>query len=429
MNNTGFTVNGSAEMTELVKSIIKATDWEELRRENQCIIPQTSDSLSLSPGISSEQYAVFMDSLNAFKDIATYAFPEGARFKFLKRLFRRIMRVSTSHQQVFNNALLGLLQNMNSDMQKLGLNQTSIVNHLKSREQAQVDLRQEITALKELAYSSKELAYSSMETGNANRERLDELHSRVDQELGMVKNRLELLKDAGVDLFTDDELNWGKNTSSQAGEDSILTYIFETLRIPLDQCDYVDLGANHPRFLSNTYRFYQAGARGVLVEANPKLANELRFYRHRDIVLNRFVTSKSGQTMDFYVLNGDGLSTSDYTAVQEFIKENPALKVVDKIQVESIDINEIFDKHLGHAPKILNVDVEGMEMEILQTIDWLRYRPMVVIVEMIPYRKTLYMGEKNKEILELMDRIGYAEYAFTGINSIFIDKECIKELL
>jgi FkbM family methyltransferase len=198
------------------------------------------------------------------------------------------------------------------------------------------------------------------------------------------------------------------------------------LQIPLNECDYIDLGANHPCHFSNTYYFYQAGARGILVEANPKLANELRFYRHRDIVLNRFVSSKCGQTMDFYVLNGDGLSTADYNVVQEFIKENPWLEVVDTVQVESISVNEII-AHLGHAPKILNIDVEGMEMEILKDIDFETVRPMIIIVEMIPYSKDLYVGARNGDILEFMDKAGYAEFAFTGINSIFIDKERVGE--
>jgi hypothetical protein len=52
---------------------------------------------------------------------------------------------------------------------------------------------------------------------------------------------------------------------------------------------------------------------------------------------------------------------------------------------------------------------------------------MVVIVEMIPYRKTLYVGERNKDIIEFMERVGYIEFAFTGINSIFIDKESFEE--
>jgi FkbM family methyltransferase len=412
MGDTDFIVNGVEETTCLVENLIKAADWEEIHQKNLRYIPEVPAFLSVLSYISPEQYSASLNSLATFKDISTYIFPERTRFKFFKRLIRRFLRVSANHQQAFNNALLGLLQSMTSDIQKIGNNQTSIANYLVSQETAKMDLYREIQVIGEMARS--------------NQKRLDESDIRTRQEVEAINSRLEILKDLGVDLFSDKELIWNKRAFSQAGEDNILSYIFETARIPLDQCDYIDLGANHPRFLSNTYLFYQAGARGVLVEANPKLANDLRFYRHRDIVLNSFVSSKSGQTMDFYILNGDGLSTSDYSAVQEFIKENSWLEVVDTVKVNSVSVNEVI-AHLGHAPKILNIDIEGKEMEILETIDFKIYRPMVVIVEMIPYRKTLYVGERNKDIIEFMERVGYIEFAFTGINSIFIDKESFEE--
>ena len=40
---------------------------------------------------------------------------------------------------------------------------------------------------------------------------------------------------------------------------------------------------------------------------------------------------------------------------------------------------------------------------------------------MIPYSKQLVAGQKNQEILRFMQEKGYVEYAFTGINSIFLD--------
>mgnify|MGYP000624144786 FL=1 len=44
-----------------------------------------------------------------------------------------------------------------------------------------------------------------------------------------------------------------------------------------------------------------------------------------------------------------------------------------------------------------------------------------MIIEMIPYSKQLVAGQKNQEILRFMQEKGYVEYAFTGINSIFLD--------
>lgn len=38
-------------------------------------------------------------------------------------------------------------------------------------------------------------------------------------------------------------------------------------------------------------------------------------------------------------------------------------------------------------------------MEILRSIDFTKYRPLVLILEMIPYSKKLPVGQKNPEIL------------------------------
>lgn len=209
---------------------------------------------------------------------------------------------------------------------------------------------------------------------------------------------------------------------SQTGEDMIIEYILSMLGIDTRQCSYLDLGANHAHFLSNTYYFYQKGARGVLVEANPALIGELKFYRNGDIVLNRCVSQVSGEKVDFYILSGDGLSTPDKAQAEEAIKLNPALCIETAAQIETIAPNEIMDSYFADAPVFLNVDIEGRDVDILRSIDFEAHRPLVISVEMIPYRPSLVVGEKNREVLALMAQNDYVEYAFTGINSIFVDK-------
>ena len=99
---------------------------------------------------------------------------------------------------------------------------------------------------------------------------------------------------------------FNKKSYSQAGEDAILMYIFVMLGVPLSQCNYLDLGANHPCDMSNTWFFYQQGATGILVDANPKLAEELRRARPKDQVINACVGPVSGETLAFHVLSAAG---------------------------------------------------------------------------------------------------------------------------
>ncbi len=232
-----------------------------------------------------------------------------------------------------------------------------------------------------------------------------------------LSHRIEVLENR---LKNDFEL-FNKKTYSQSGEDSIIMYIMAMKGIPFSECNYLDLGANHPKTMSNTYFFYEQGARGVLVEANPRLVTELKNERSGDIILNKCISDKSGEKLDFNILNLDGLSKVG--DVSDILRENPDARIENTIELETISVNDIIEKYFNsNAPVILNLDIEGLEKQILDSIDFEKYRPMIMIIEMIPYSKELVTGQKDTELLDYVRSKGYDEYAFTGINSIFIDR-------
>lgn len=255
-----------------------------------------------------------------------------------------------------------------------------------------------------------------------NMEKLEKTMQDMNSQIEKLSTQLDNLKKHSFTL-KENEKNEVKFSFSQSGEDNIIKYIFNTLGIDIKNCTYLDLGANHAVHLSNTYSFYTKGARGVLLEANPELAKELSEQRPEDIVINKCLSEKSGEKLDFYIMNGDGLSSADFEAVQGFMKENSDLKIERTVSVDSITINEITEKYFPEkAPDILNVDIEGMELTVLKMMDFEKFRPLVVICEMIEYKNGLTVGQKNQEIIDFMHGNDYEEFAFTGINSIFIDK-------
>lgn len=249
------------------------------------------------------------------------------------------------------------------------------------------------------------------------------------QQLCEAREDLQELKEQGVfaEVVSNEQVL--KKSTAQSGEDMISEYITTVLGKKLENITYLDLGANHAKLYSNTYHFYQKGVRGVLVEANPALIGELKFYRSGDVILNRCIASTSGETVDFYVLNGDGLSTPDKEGAEAAIRENPSLKIEQVVPVKTITVDEILDTYFDTPPTIVNLDIEGEEMKILNSLDFNKHRPLIMIIETIPYRKHLVVGLKNQEIVDFMASKNYIEYAFTGINSIFLDKEQIAEVL
>lgn len=223
---------------------------------------------------------------------------------------------------------------------------------------------------------------------------------------------------------------YGGESHSQSGEDVISAYIAKGLGIPLKDCTYLDLGANHAKLLSNTYFFYQQGARGVLVEANPDLISELKKERPGDVVLNRCVSlGEKQENLHFYILNGDGLSTTDKESALEAIRINPDLAITKEVDVEGITMQDIIRLYFPKAPVIMNIDIEGQEMGILESIPFDTWRPAIIIMEMIDYSNKMVVGQKDKEKMDFMKAHGYVEYANTGINSLFIDDRLVKERL
>lgn len=258
----------------------------------------------------------------------------------------------------------------------------------------------------------------------AQKKEIDDLHA----ELAMAKDQIielsESVGDISKEILVDSKENFwlSREAYAQSGEDIIVEYILMVLGLDIKNCKYLDLGANHARELSNTYSLYRKGARGVLVEANPALIPELKFYRHHDIIINKCIAEKEGETIPFYIVNGDGLASMDHESVEKALSINDGLKVEKVIEVETVNVNTILEQYFMNGPEILSIDIEGESLNALKSINWNRTRPLIVIVEMIEYSMNLNIDYKDHEIQQFMEEQDYSEYAFTGINSIYIDR-------
>ena len=60
------------------------------------------------------------------------------------------------------------------------------------------------------------------------------------------------------------------------------------------------------------------------------------------------------------------------------------VKILEVVKMPLVNINEVLDKHFkGGAPDFLSIDVEGLDLSILKTLDYKRHRPKVICVETI----------------------------------------------
>lgn len=202
---------------------------------------------------------------------------------------------------------------------------------------------------------------------------------------------------------------------SQHGEDLIINSCLRDLGI--HKPSYIDVGAHHPFRLNNTYFFYLKGCKGINVEPDPHLFGLFEKQRPDDINVNVGVF-KERSKMPFYVMHPNTLSTFSASEMENYKKIGHELR--ETIQVDVETINDIIGKYNdGIFPDFLSLDIEGIDLEVLKTMNYEYNYPKVICVETTMYDGSLTDQKKNKPIIDLLLNKGYAIYADTFINTIF----------
>ncbi len=165
---------------------------------------------------------------------------------------------------------------------------------------------------------------------------------------------------------------------SQEGEDRILRRFFEGRTAGF----YLDVGALHPVRFSNTLLLYLAGWRGVNIDATPGSMRPFRSLRPRDINLEVAIGVDPG-VANFYVFREPALNTFDADLAEERRAKGWEFKTV--IPLPRRRLSEVWDECVpaGVVVDLLTVDVEGRDIDVLESLDWARQRPGVVCVEQL----------------------------------------------
>ncbi|HEX9513500.1 MAG TPA: FkbM family methyltransferase [Puia sp.] len=211
----------------------------------------------------------------------------------------------------------------------------------------------------------------------------------------------------------------GRRSYSQCGEDLLVNYVFDMRGVKYPS--YLDIGANHPFFISNTAFFYRKGCRGINVEANPHLISSFRRLRKKDTTLNVGVGPVEGE-MNFYIISDPTLSTFSKEEADHIVATGKySIRSVEKIKLITVEqiVNEYFK---GKFPDFLSIDVEGLDLVILQSIRFDLYWPKVICVEAAEY-SPIGTGARRSDIIDFLVSKGYYEYANTNLNAIMIKKD------
>ncbi len=208
-------------------------------------------------------------------------------------------------------------------------------------------------------------------------------------------------------------------TFSQAGEDVIVRFLFYDYGV--SKIEYLDLGAHAPVYSSNTYLFYREGFRGVCVEADKSLIPAFYKERPEDKILHAGVSVSKDKEADFYIFDIPGINTFDKEEA-ELRMVSGKFKLVSVDKVPLLSINDIIKDNFSEYPHYLTMDIEGLDLAVLMSLDFQKFPIPVICVETCAYSEN-HIRPKVRDIIDFMLRNNYEVYADTYINTIFVNKK------
>ena len=201
-----------------------------------------------------------------------------------------------------------------------------------------------------------------------------------------------------------------RKSYAQDGEDVVLASFFQGRK--KYKGFFVDVGAHHPVRFSNTWMFYRHGWRGINIDPTPGSMRSFRFLRWRDINLEIGIGAQTTQLL-FYCFNEPALNTFDGVLASERNSGKP-YRIVNTISVPVEPLVNVLNKHLPAGQKIdfFSIDVEGLDLEVLKSNDWTKYKPEFLLVEdyeFVPGKETTseiyrFLKSLNYEMVSALKR-------------------------
>lgn len=183
---------------------------------------------------------------------------------------------------------------------------------------------------------------------------------------------------------------------------------------------YVDVGCHHPRRGSNSYYFYKKGWRGILVDLEDVKVLACKIARPKDQVIKAAISNKNEIVSIFSPIKYSTNSTIRLDTIENSSQyQNIGL-------IETTTLNEVLENQ--QAPKnfgFLSIDVEGSDLQVLQSIDLQNYTPSVICIENWESKIGINAILKS-EIHRYLEKSGYRLSGWSGLSTVYLRKLSIK---
>jgi FkbM family methyltransferase len=168
---------------------------------------------------------------------------------------------------------------------------------------------------------------------------------------------------------------------------------------------FVDVGANDPKAISQSWHLEQMGWSGVLVEPQPALAQKLREQRSAKVFACACSSpANAGKILRLHVAGIHSSLNPDFFVA--------GMRREDVIEVPARTLDDILEDASAPTPiDLLSIDVENHEIEVLSGVTLTRWRPRLILIEDLAL---------NLRIHRVLTSRGYKWVRRTGLNSWYM---------
>jgi FkbM family methyltransferase len=209
------------------------------------------------------------------------------------------------------------------------------------------------------------------------------------------------------------------------GEDVHLLSYYKRLaherNLVVDRGCVVDIGAFRPIKYSNSFGFYRRGWHGINIDPTPGFKRTFDRVRPRDTNLEVGIASQEG-TATFFVFD----LPSEWNTFDSAFAAHATTVTGIRPQEKSVRISRldtILDEHLkGEALELLLIDAEGYDLEILRSNDFSKYRPRVILIEVMDASAATL---ETNPVVQYLKQFGYELFSWVNPNLMLVREDSL----
>ena len=123
---------------------------------------------------------------------------------------------------------------------------------------------------------------------------------------------------------------------------------------------------------------------------------------------------------DYYEIKGNPMLNTFSPDQVKMLQQGQSESVVERVRkMPLININRLIAEQLGKAPDVLSTDIEGLDYDIIRSLDLSRFRPGAICAETV----AMSAAGANSDITTYLLAQGYVVRGGSTINTIYVDSK------